>query len=299
MREKVGPRPRVAGGRVPRSRTRAAPTTGARYPAGRQHRRGAAGIQRDGARPPARRGAPAAPRPVTSPNPRTSSITATRPSRAREPRHGDDPRGQAAVGPTPSRPDHPWRWRPAALWHNMPARRVGPVGSGRVWLSPVGVVRAGRGQQQQVVVDRGQHGGVGVALPVLLAARARRPGPGAELIAEHPQGGAGPGHDVGADRDDLAVGWGLVDGQAEPADRLGATGPGATSTSSNWPPWNTSTGSTIAGSTRPATTGHRPSTKPSTTISTTPRSPRPERNDPSLQDHRGGSDQAAGLIVRR
>ena len=33
----------------------------------------------------------------------------------------------------------------------------------------------------------------------------------------------------------------------------------------------------------------RPSTRPSTTISTTPWSPRPERNDPSVQDRRGGS----------
>jgi putative transposase len=44
-----------------------------------------------------------------------------------------------------------------------------------------------------------------------------------------------------------------------------------------------------AGSTRRVGAARRPSTRPSTIISTTPRPPRPARNDPSLQDHRGGS----------
>jgi hypothetical protein len=34
-------------------------------------------------------------------------------------------------------------------------------------------------------------------------------------------------------------------------------------------------------------------------ISTTPRSPRPERNDPSLQDHRGGSVRDIEIAVLR
>ncbi len=72
---------------------------------------------------------------------------------------------------------------------------------------------------------------------------------------------------------------------------------GAVSMSSNWPLWSTSTGSIIAGFTRPAVTDRRPSARPSTTISTTPWSPRPERNDPSLQDHRGGSLLAALAVA--
>src|SRR5690606_40254632 len=64
---------------------------------------------------------------------------------------------------------------------------------------------------------------------------------------------------------------------------------GAASSRSTWPPWDTSTGLTIVGFTPPAATAPRPSTRPSTTISTTSQSPQQGRNDPSLQDHRGGS----------
>src|SRR5690606_20135375 len=64
---------------------------------------------------------------------------------------------------------------------------------------------------------------------------------------------------------------------------------GVASMSSNLPPWNISTGLTIVGFTPPVVTAPRPSTRPSTTISTTSQSPQQGRNDPSLQDHRGGS----------
>src|SRR5690606_28153180 len=65
--------------------------------------------------------------------------------------------------------------------------------------------------------------------------------------------------------------------------------------SSNLPPWNISTGLTIVGFTPPVVTAPRPSTRPSTTISTTSQSPQQGRNDPSLQDHRGGS----GTFLRK
>src|SRR5690606_37663344 len=74
---------------------------------------------------------------------------------------------------------------------------------------------------------------------------------------------------------------------------------GVASMSSNLPPWNISTGLTIVGFTPPVVTAPRPSTRPSTTISTTSQSPKQGRNDPSLQDHRGGSLSGLDVMVWR
>src|SRR3954454_23841865 len=79
-------------------------------------------------------------------------------------------------------------------------------------------------------------------------------------------------------------------------------GPGAASTTSSWPPWSTSTGSTTAGSTAPATTGRQPSSKLSTTVTSKPQSLRENASsqsprNPARFNADGSTVSIAGSII--